>query len=59
VTKLSHYAKAIVAFVAPVLTDLAASLQTGPVNWRVFARHACVYMLGALVVWATPNAARQ
>ncbi len=53
--KLAHIAKAIVAFVAPCLTDLAASLQTGPVDWEALARRSTIYLIGALVVWAVPN----
>lgn len=58
-TKLSQYAKAVVAFVAPVLTDLAATLQGGSVDWQALARRACIYLIGAIVVWATPNAPKQ
>lgn len=53
---IETYAKAIVAFVAPCLTDFAATIQgPGPIDLVAFARRSCVYIIGALVVWAVPN----
>lgn len=54
--KYEPYLKSIVAFFAPLLTDLAATLQTaGPIDWVALGRRACIYFIGALVVWAVPN----
>lgn len=53
--RFEPYAKALVAFFAPLLTDIAATIQNGPIDWASVARRACVYFIGALVVWAVPN----
>ena len=48
------YAKAIVAFLAPALTRLAADLGGG-VTGRELARNLLVAFITSLVVWAVPN----
>lgn len=57
---ITHYMKSIVAFVAPLLTNLAVQLQTlrdgGAVDWASFGYDVAIYFVIALVVWATPNA---
>lgn len=51
---LTPYLKAIVAFLAPALTQLAVDLGGG-VSASELARNLVVAILTALVVWATPN----
>lgn len=51
---VSHYAKAIVAFLAPALTQLAVDLGKG-ITPTELAKNLTVAILTALVVWAVPN----
>lgn len=56
---LTHYAKAIVAFLGPTLTNLVVQLQKLSsdefVNWSAFGYDAAIYLLTAMLVWAVPN----
>lgn len=56
---ITHYAKAIVAFFAPTLTNLGVllqQLQAGqPVDWKGFGYDVAIYLLTAMIVWAVPN----
>lgn len=45
-------AKAVVAYLAPVLTYVGTQLQAGdPINWTV----AASYLISAALVWGVPN----
>lgn len=50
---IAAHAKAIVAFLAPVLTYIGGQLAIGePITWPL----AVSYFIGAALVWAVPNA---
>lgn len=51
---LAGSAKAIVGFLVPLLTQLAADLQRG-LKWSEMARNLIVSFITAIVVWVTPN----
>lgn len=53
---IGHYAKAIVAFFAPALTQLAVDISTAGVTVREIVVNALVSTITALTVWALPNA---
>lgn len=52
--KWTRYLKAIVGFLAPVLTGLQADLGKG-ITFREGATNALTGLITALVVWAVPN----
>ena len=54
--KLTRYTKAIVAFLTPVLTGVAAALLEDPFTWTHVGYVAISSALTAMVVWSTPNA---
>jgi hypothetical protein len=48
-------AKAIVAFFAPMLSQLAAALGNGVISPTELVRSLLVSLLTSLVTWAVPN----
>lgn len=50
----TRYLKAIVGFIAPVLTSLQTALGHG-ISFNEGARSALTGFITALVVWAVPN----
>lgn len=51
-------AKAIVAFLAPMLTQLAVDIGGKTVTWQEMRRNLTVALLTAMVTWAVPNQAK-
>lgn len=52
---ITHYAKAIVAFIVPVLTSLQAALEKSGISGREIFRTVVSGLLTSLIVWAVPN----
>jgi hypothetical protein len=56
---MTKYLKAVVAFLAPTITQLTVQLQQPKPDWHAMGVTAIVGVFTALVVWAVPNTTPQ